>query len=75
MLNINSLMPHRPYEFPVSRDWEDRDCKASQCKWNNKFSRKCKIPSIAVIGDDGRCKGFELNVQPLDEGSRKIRIE
>lgn len=75
MLKINSLMPHRPHEFPVSRDWQDLDCGASQCKWNDKFLKKCKVPSLAVIGDDGRCKGFKLDCQPTAEGTRKIRME
>ena len=70
---INSLMPRRPYSFPVSRDWEDVDCKAAQCKWNK--GSKCITPSIAVIGDDGRCKGFELDLKSYDENKRKIRVD
>ena len=47
----------RPYGFPVSRDWEDIDCKAVGCRFNQ--CEKCITPSRCKIGDDGRCTGFE----------------
>ena len=50
------LMPHNDDRYPVSRDWADIDCSAGSCK--NNLSKKCTIPSIAVIGEDGKCKGY-----------------
>lgn len=47
----------RPYGFPVSRDWEDLDCRAVGCRYN--LNEKCRVPSRCKIAEDGRCKGFE----------------
>lgn len=64
------LMPHsrRPYDFPVSRDWEHLDCKAVGCRWNK--LERCMVPSLAKIGPEGRCEGFEAPpyevIKPLD---------
>ena len=57
----------RPYGFPVSRDWEDLDCKATGCKWNR--NEHCMFPAQCKISDDGRCQGFvakamETNKKP-----------
>lgn len=56
---VHHLMPHsrRPYDFPVSRDWEDIDCKAVGCQYNR--NEKCMVPSKCKINDEGRCNGFE----------------
>jgi hypothetical protein len=42
---VSYLMPHsrRPYGFPVSRDWEDIDCKAVGCQFNR--GEKCQVPT------------------------------
>lgn len=60
---VHRLMPHsrRPYDFPVSRDWEDIDCRATGCIYNR--SLKCGVPSLCEIGEDGRCKGFRASTQ------------
>lgn len=52
---IKGWMPGSQY--PVSRDWEDIDCSATSCR-NNDRRGKCIVPSVARIGDDGRCTGF-----------------
>ena len=43
--------------FPYSRDWEDIDCNAISCL--NNVCKKCSVPSLAKIGDDGKCMGFK----------------
>jgi len=49
--------PHQPtHSFPYSRDFEDIDCSAVSCVYNN--NKKCTVPSLAKIGVDGRCTGF-----------------
>jgi hypothetical protein len=55
---VHNLMPHsrRPYGFPVSRDWEDIDCKAVGCQFNR--GEKCMTPSRCKIGMKGECTGF-----------------
>jgi hypothetical protein len=57
--HVHHLMPHnrRPHGFPVSRDWEDIDCKATGCKYNH--NEKCMVPSRCKISPEGRCEGFE----------------
>ena len=57
-LEISYFMPHsrRPYGFPVSRDWEDIDCKAVGCQYNRR--EKCMVPSLCKIGMKGECTGF-----------------
>lgn len=40
-----------------SRDNKDIDCNAIGCCYNK--NRKCMVPSICKIGDDGRCEGFK----------------
>ena len=52
----HGLMPHREHRHPVSRDWQDLDCKA-QCEWQR--GGKCIVPSIARINEEGRCIGFK----------------
>lgn len=54
---MHGLMPHNDGYPNLSRDWRDIDCTASACASNR--LGKCGIPSIAEIGDDGRCKGFQ----------------
>ena len=51
--------PHqdRPYDFPVSRDWADIDCKATGCRFNQQ--EKCITPSRCKIATDGHCEGFD----------------
>ena len=54
---IMGFMP-RNDGFPhISRDWPVIDCKAKSCV--NCRDEKCSTPSLAVIGDDGTCKGFK----------------
>ena len=54
-----NLMPHTDRYPNFSRDWEDIDCSNEACINNNPFSKKCIVPSLAKIGDDGLCKGFK----------------
>jgi hypothetical protein len=56
---VHGLMDYgrRPYGFPVSRDWEDVDCQAVGCRFNQ--NKKCITPSICKIGEDGRCISFQ----------------
>ncbi len=58
------LMPRsrRPYGFPVSRDWEDIDCKAVGCRFN--FNEKCGVPSRAKFDETAKCAGFEMKPLP-----------
>lgn len=42
--------------YPVSRDWEDIDCRAIGCMYNKDM--KCMVPSLCKIGGDGKCTGF-----------------
>jgi len=56
---MKSLMPHHD-GYPVSRDWQDIECKAISCIYNS--SGICTIPSLCEIGEDGRCKGFKINI-------------
>ena len=57
-MNKRDLMfrSRRDGNFPVSRDWEDIDCRAVGCKYN--ILDKCAVPSIAKISEEGRCTGF-----------------
>lgn len=50
------LLPKQDHSYPVSRDWEDIDCNAKACKYNRHM--KCSVPSLAKIGEDGKCQGF-----------------
>jgi hypothetical protein len=60
--------------FPyLSRDWEDIDCLAKLCQYNISF--KCTVPSIAVIGEDGKCKGFKILDAVKDENIRKDAVK
>ena len=54
---VHGLMPHHTGFPGLSRDWEDLDCSAEACA-NNCFG-KCGVPSLAKIGDAGRCEGFK----------------
>ena len=59
----DSRWPHR---YPhLSRDWVDIDCKAS-CEFQK--NNKCLVPSLAEIGEDGRCKGFKAKMSTKREG-------
>lgn len=49
-----------------SRDYEDIDCKAVGCRYN--AAEKCMVPSRCRIGEDGRCRGFEVKPPPKVEG-------
>ncbi len=64
---VHTLMPHhrRPYGFPVSRDWEDIDCRAVGCTYNR--GEKCMVPSRCKIGADGRCTGFEAKLLKINK--------
>lgn len=50
--------------YPVSRDWEDMDCSAIRCVYN--YMKKCTVPSVAGIGEDGRCVSFRTH-EPVDD--------
>jgi len=52
------LMFHPGSQHPVSRDWalEDHPCQASKCAAN--VCGLCISPANAVIGEDGKCKGY-----------------
>lgn len=52
----------RHYDYPISRDWLDIDCKAVGCKYNRE--EKCMVPSIAKIGENGQCTGFTPKPTP-----------
>lgn len=45
------------WRHPVSRDYQEIDCNASSCMFNK--DSKCTTPSLAKIGEDGRCEGFK----------------
>ena len=64
---VHGLMPHsrRPYGFPVSRDWEEIDCKAVGCRWN--LNEKCITPSRCKITDKGNCSGFEAEPMQVNK--------
>lgn len=47
--------------FPYSRDWEDIDCSAVSCQFNN--LNKCISPSLAKINSEGRCTGFKSKTE------------
>lgn len=56
---VHGFMPksHPQSGHPwASRDYADIDCKAVSCVCNR--LRKCSVPSLAKISDDGRCEGF-----------------
>lgn len=64
---LSGLMNRSNHTFPVSRDWEDIDCKATGCLYN--VGEKCAVPSICKIGEDGRCTGFvasKVNLKQVD---------
>jgi len=54
-MDKEGFMPHHD-GYPVSRDWEEMDCSATRCVYN--CMRKCSVPSLAKIDDDGKCTGF-----------------
>ncbi len=49
----------------ASRDWQDIDCNAIGCLHNR--DRKCLMPSLAVIGSEGRCLGFTAKISSEDK--------
>ena len=57
---VHGFMPHNDGYPQLSRDWADIDCRAGSCRWNKRH--KCSVPSLAEIGDDGRCKGFQPEI-------------
>jgi hypothetical protein len=60
------FIPHRCQynHYPVSRDWVDIDCNAIACI--NNRNKKCLVPSLAIIGDDGRCINFKIEVKKCE---------
>lgn len=66
-MEVMGLMPHHDGFPHLSRDWEDVDCKSAACE-NNRLN-KCTVPSIAKIGENGRCEGFK------PRGSIKVKDE
>jgi hypothetical protein len=46
----------------VSRDYEEIDCQAVGCLYN--VGKKCAVPSVCKISDDGRCLGFVAKPLP-----------
>ena len=72
--NFHGIMPHHS-GYPVSRDWEQIDCK-SDCQWS--VNGYCYVPSLAKLGENGRCQGFKPKdspvVKPEEKISRKIRL-
>lgn len=54
---IQGLIGHHDGYPWLSRDWGDIDCRSQSCM-HNRFS-KCTVPSLAKIGEDGRCEGFK----------------
>jgi len=55
-METHGFAPHND-GFPLlSRDWDDLDCKSDSCAWNR--IGKCTVPSVAKIGENGRCEGF-----------------
>jgi hypothetical protein len=65
MSNFSRIAPHNSYHHPwASRDYEDLDCQAVGCMFNRQ--KKCSVPSLCKIGDDGRCQGFR--VPPVPRG-------
>ena len=61
-----AFMPHSDRYPNLSRDWEEFDCK-SQCAWQK--DGHCTVPSLAKIGEDGRCEGYRplYTLKPKDE--------
>ena len=57
--------------YPVSRDWEDMDCSAIRCVYNN--CKKCTVPSIAGIGEDGRCVSFRTQEPTEDSLAERLK--
>jgi hypothetical protein len=56
VMEVKGFMPHNNGFPMLSRDWEQLDCKSSGCA--NNVSGCCVVPSLAKIGEDGRCEGF-----------------
>lgn len=50
------LMPHREDRFPRCRDDQTILCSRNACEWN--MGKSCSVPSLCVIGEDGKCEGF-----------------
>lgn len=69
LFEAHAFMDHSD-KFPLfSRDWEDIDCSAVACL--NNRNNKCTVSSLAVIGEDGRCKGFTV-ISKKEETEIKI---
>ena len=71
---VKGLMPHSDGfmgggGYPRSRDWglPNYPCKRSNCVCNK--NGKCFVPSRCVIGEDGKCEGYqpEGTLKPKDE--------
>lgn len=70
MCESHGLVPKtHPYgwDHPVSRDYgiPNYPCKATSCLFN--MMATCVIPSKCEIGEDGRCKGYELRPEKKEE--------
>ena len=59
-LNKRGIMPRPDGGYGGSRDfWEvEINCEATGCICNSGRG-KCDVPSRAVIGKNGKCKGFQ----------------
>ena len=57
---VRGLMPHHcpGCNYPYSRDWQDIDCDAIACI--NNRNKKCSVPFLAIIGEDGICINFKI---------------
>jgi hypothetical protein len=52
----HGFMDNRSYPN-MSRDWEEIECENERCEWQ--MAKQCTVPSLAKIGEDGRCVGFK----------------
>jgi hypothetical protein len=50
---------HHPW---ISRDYEDLDCLAAGCVFNR--DKKCAVPSLCRVAEDGKCAGFKARPAP-----------
>ena len=57
---------------PMSRDYyHDIDCSAVGCLFNRE--KKCSVPSLAKIGDDGRCVSFKAKIHSSNDDAEVLR--
>ena len=69
MSDMHCLMYNGDNRYPVSRDYREILCGRVTCEWN--ISKFCSVPSLCVIGEDGKCEGYEVKgsikeQKPLD---------